>query len=156
MPTIDALRNRMLDIAGVAREQHIDGQMEKYASARAEFKAILEQLRDLYKQNTSSFDERLLSDIRTAKICARFITRADLDRKSVERERQSIRTAHAEFLRTHGLPNAGTRLGLGFHRVTHCYNCKNHLDNAVDIECSACRWIICQCGACGCGYSGAV
>lgn len=38
------------------------------------------------------------------------------------------------------------------HRVTHCYACKNHLDNTIDIECKACGWIICKCGACGCGY----
>ena len=38
------------------------------------------------------------------------------------------------------------------HRVTHCWFCKGHLDNAVDLECVACGWILCQCGACGCGY----
>lgn len=38
------------------------------------------------------------------------------------------------------------------HRVTHCYNCKSHLDNAISPECSACGWIICECGACGCQY----
>jgi hypothetical protein len=26
------------------------------------------------------------------------------------------------------------------------------LDNAVDVECVACDWIICVCGACGCGF----
>lgn len=38
------------------------------------------------------------------------------------------------------------------HRVTHCYKCKSHLDNAISPECSACGWIICECGACGCQY----
>jgi len=37
-------------------------------------------------------------------------------------------------------------------RVTHCYNCKGHLDNNSDLECLECGWIICTCGACGCGY----
>lgn len=41
-------------------------------------------------------------------------------------------------------------------RITHCYACKRGLDNSVDIECVACRWILCTCGACGCGYSGLV
>lgn len=39
-------------------------------------------------------------------------------------------------------------------RVTHCYNCHEPLDNSVDIECVACGWILCACGACGCGYGG--
>ena len=35
-----------------------------------------------------------------------------------------------------------------------CYSCKEELDNSVDLECSNCGWIVCICGACGCGYSG--
>ena len=39
-------------------------------------------------------------------------------------------------------------------RRTGCYSCRSTLDNFVDLECSACRWIMCpHCGACGCGYS---
>ena len=37
-------------------------------------------------------------------------------------------------------------------RVTHCYSCKGKLDNTIDLECVACGWILCRCGACGCGY----
>lgn len=37
-------------------------------------------------------------------------------------------------------------------RVTRCWFCKHPLDNAVDSECNTCRWILCQCGACGCGF----
>jgi hypothetical protein len=40
-----------------------------------------------------------------------------------------------------------------FRRVTHCYECHQELDNSVDVECVACNWILCECGACGCGYS---
>ena len=37
-------------------------------------------------------------------------------------------------------------------RFTHCYRCKHDL-NSIDFElCGACRWIKCECGACGCGY----
>lgn len=45
-------------------------------------------------------------------------------------------------------PNAHRR------RVRHCYVCKQDIDNSVDFECVACDWILCTCGACGCGYSG--
>ena len=36
-------------------------------------------------------------------------------------------------------------------RATHCYSCKKELNNIIDIECNVCGWIICNCGACGCG-----
>jgi len=39
------------------------------------------------------------------------------------------------------------------HRTTHCYDCKKPLDNKLFYECISCKWIICACGACGCGYS---
>jgi hypothetical protein len=39
-------------------------------------------------------------------------------------------------------------------RTPSCYSCRSTLDNLVNLECSACRWIMCpQCGACGCGYT---
>jgi hypothetical protein len=37
-------------------------------------------------------------------------------------------------------------------RVTHFYSCKEQLDNSIDIECVSCNWILCWCGACGCGF----
>jgi hypothetical protein len=135
----------MLEVAGRAREMHINGDLPAYAESRREVEAILEQLRELYKQDVTPFDEEVLGDIRTAKLCARIITRADLDREKTVR-------AHQTFLRQRGLANQGTRLGLGRGRITHCYNCKRHLDNSIDVECAGCGWIICECGACGCGY----
>ena len=37
-------------------------------------------------------------------------------------------------------------------RFTHCYGCKRDL-NSIDFRlCDACRWIQCECGACGCNY----
>ena len=62
---------------------------------------------------------------------------------------------HQNFLKNKGLQYHGVaaRNVNKFHRVTHCYSCKDSLDNEIDSECAACRWIICECGACGCGYS---
>ncbi len=37
-------------------------------------------------------------------------------------------------------------------RATHCYLCKNNLDTNINIQCASCGWLICTCGACGCGY----
>lgn len=70
-----------------------------------------------------------------------------------EAERQAVIYAHQRFLKARGLPQTETRRASGrTHRVTHCYSCKSHLDNAIDVECEACGWIVCGCGACGCGY----
>ncbi len=62
---------------------------------------------------------------------------------------------HRELLNRLGKPYLGIRPASSFHRrVTHCYACKSHLDNSINIECVACGWILCACGACGCGYVG--
>lgn len=66
-----------------------------------------------------------------------------------------LEVAHKNFLRKQGLPEQPLRArreGNRF-RATHCYSCHNSLDNAVNVECSKCGWIICACGACGCGWS---
>jgi hypothetical protein len=39
------------------------------------------------------------------------------------------------------------------HRVTHCYSCKEPLDNQIDPTCDSCGWIQCACGSCGCGWT---
>lgn len=36
-------------------------------------------------------------------------------------------------------------------RNAHCWSCKSQLSNASDVECASCGWIVCSCGACGCG-----
>ncbi|MGJ8644159.1 MAG: hypothetical protein ACSHX9_12185 [Luteolibacter sp.] len=39
-----------------------------------------------------------------------------------------------------------------YHRVAHCFRCKNELVSSISNECMSCRWIRCICGACGCNY----
>jgi hypothetical protein len=62
---------------------------------------------------------------------------------------------HAKHLERMGLKNQGVRKSKRpkVHRTTHCWSCKERLDNNHDLECSGCGWIICECGACGCGRS---
>jgi len=64
-----------------------------------------------------------------------------------------LKEAHEFFLQEHGLDNCDLRPSRGSQRHTHCYSCAEELDNSVDLECSNCGWIVCVCGACGCGYS---
>jgi hypothetical protein len=81
---------------------------------------------------------------------------ADEQKKAaLEKKRQQAIINHRLFLDRLGIPyqgisEASPKKG---RRVTHCYSCKNLLDNAINSECSVCGWIICGCGACGCGYS---
>jgi hypothetical protein len=71
---------------------------------------------------------------------------AAADRELTERHKQRLQEL--------GLPYRGVRSATTFPRIAHCYNCKKKLDNKVDVECVVCSWILCTCGACGCGYSG--
>ena len=64
-----------------------------------------------------------------------------------------IISAHKEFLKEEELPYKGTHKNTRSHRVSHCYKCGHRLDNEIDTECNACNWIVCSCGACGCGTS---
>lgn len=41
---------------------------------------------------------------------------------------------------------------LANRRVTHCFNCKQHLDAVEFSVCDSCGWIRCSCSACGCSY----
>jgi hypothetical protein len=38
------------------------------------------------------------------------------------------------------------------HRTANCFSCKKNLDNLKNPECTACGWIVCNCGACGCDF----
>ena len=60
---------------------------------------------------------------------------------------------HARRLKSQGRPYAGAGPTKGWgHRWAHCWACHHPPDSKTDSECSACHWILCRCGACGCGY----
>ena len=70
-------------------------------------------------------------------------------------ELELLKDRHKEFLQQHGIPYKGSRSATSARKIrtAHCYNCYSALDNSVDEECLTCGWIICTCGACGCGYT---
>lgn len=37
-------------------------------------------------------------------------------------------------------------------REPHCHNCTKLISNVTHDICKDCRWIICDCGSCGCNY----
>jgi hypothetical protein len=61
---------------------------------------------------------------------------------------------HKKKLQRLGLPFKGINFDTKRPpRATHCWDCKDTLDSSMDLECKACNWILCKCGACGCGYA---
>ena len=60
---------------------------------------------------------------------------------------------HARCLKSLGLPymGAGPSTSWG-NRWARCWACHHPLGSATDLECYACHWILCRCGACGCAY----
>lgn len=66
---------------------------------------------------------------------------------------RELEIAHMRFLRNNGQPFAGTRFRSDSlpQRQTHCWSCHCHLDSSAELECMACGWLLCECGACGCG-----
>lgn len=40
-------------------------------------------------------------------------------------------------------------------RFERCWSCKSTVSSDVNVECVTCGgWLVCGCGACGCGYTG--
>lgn len=67
--------------------------------------------------------------------------------------RQSIIDKHRKFLVSIEKSYLGQGVVSHFARAKHCFKCKGPVNNAFDLECKACGWIICSyCGACGCGH----
>ena len=60
------------------------------------------------------------------------VTKEELAKRRQEAERNLILEAHRKFLESQGLPPQSIRSPTDRpHRITHCYACKHHLDNAV-------------------------
>ena len=65
----------------------------------------------------------------------------------------SLEERHRAILSACGKCSMGIRNNATHRsRVAHCWFCKAYLNNAVNYECVACNWILCACGACGCGF----
>jgi len=114
--------------------ESLDSNPSKQAAVKAEF--------NLIKAQESKFCDEIH---RQYKILAEAESR---------RKRQELEKKHRAFLESLNINYSGVSFVTeGKHpRVTHCWNCKNPLDNSIDLECKSCGWILCSCGACGCGY----
>ena len=63
---------------------------------------------------------------------------------------EDLRRAHGMYLEFKGFSNLGTHLA-SQARVFICHSCYRHTDARSLLQCQACNWIVCRCGACGCG-----
>jgi hypothetical protein len=71
---------------------------------------------------------------------------------SVKDRRDMTVEAHKDYLAAHGLTQGATgKPKKSSHRET-CRTCrrKSTKPAEVEVECAACHWIVCVCGACGC------
>ena len=75
------------------------------------------------------------------------ISSSPADDNLIRRER------HQEFLENLGLTGNAKTVEARTNRAANCYSCKCSLSSKSNLECSNCSWLICKCGACGCGYS---
>jgi hypothetical protein len=76
--------------------------------------------------------------------------------EAIKEKRIKLEKRHRAFLEARNINYHGSSVVLLSEkprRITHCYNCKGSLDSKNDLGCNACKWILCDCGACGCGYN---
>lgn len=76
------------------------------------------------------------------------------EQKDIKENRRNEAIAkHMAYVKEHGANYEGIRDGSSrTHRTTHCYECKQPLESSLHVECNSCNWLICYCGACGCGF----
>jgi hypothetical protein len=67
------------------------------------------------------------------------------------RQARELAMRHEEHMTERGLSYKGVRTSTRQRRVANCWSCHSALSSTTDLECNACSWILCSCGACGCG-----
>jgi hypothetical protein len=95
-----------------------------------------------HKFNANILRTRIIPNGITADECAEVLKIFDLP----------VGERHKKYLSDIGHQGAELRESNSpYVREAHCWRCKNAIDSEVNLECSKCSWIVCHCGACGCG-----
>jgi hypothetical protein len=72
--------------------------------------------------------------------------------EAIENYRRSVVVRHRLRFQRMGKKYSGIRKSnRRVPRETHCWSCKRTLTSEGFPECVECGWILCECGACGCG-----
>ena len=107
-------------------------------------------------QAVQAYAEWSLND-NGAFIAGELLAKAQEEKKSADDLRLSEHRTrverHKEFLEKLGKTGGAILIEPRGYRATHCYACKCDLSSMSNLECTNCGWLICKCGACGCGYS---
>ena len=151
--TLQKLRTQLISVALQAREDSIDKKKTAFTKGKAEVEQILENMEAIYRKDQALFEDTVLAEIRTAKVCVGLITRSDLERLESEQQKKAVISAHKAYLKKHRIGHKGTRLGFTKRAEPECFECKRSNDGSIDLECNICGWVICSCGACGCGLA---
>ena len=82
------------------------------------------------------------------------IGRLEKQKSDLDRRKHETVTRHQDFLRTIGKTGMASPSNTSArHRyIANCYRCREGLDSQLNLQCGSCHWLVCQCGACGCGY----
>lgn len=148
--TLEKLRSNLLSAALQAREDSIDRKKTAFSKGKAIVEEMLGKLQNLYQKDPELFEEGVLADIRTAKVCVGLISRSDLELLESTAGKKALISAHKAFLKKHRIAHKGTRVGFTSRAEPECHHCKRTDSGSIDLECSICGWVLCSCGACGC------
>lgn len=114
--------------------------------------------REYVRHETTWYDAKThirVTDVDARRLDSLLRQSPDLLESLAIKARGQLEERHAGHLQRHGIADHGrgpsTR---SVQRAAHCWECRQSLDSRVDLECYGCHWILCQCGACGCGYHG--
>ena len=136
----DKMLARVVDFAGKLESYKNNNNLQKVSSYISIIESVLQKLRGEYQGGNLSEEQ-----IDTLK---------QLSKESIEPAKTLIRN---EITKRHDAlykqykksPSPGVRFSNN-RRVTVCFKCHAGLDSWFDLECNACGWIVCWCGACGC------
>lgn len=142
------------------------------AEAKQMQKYVPSMIRSCLRKNDNSFNREVVEDAylmwkRNESVVwleeqkTYYSERAEVHRLEVKKKReeaieheermQVIAERHKQHMANGGLQYQGFMPHEGARRLTHCWSCHSALDSRIDIACNSCRWLICECGACGCG-----
>ena len=99
---------------------------------------------------------KLQDDSKASEILEAFNVQQRSDKEKTEaktaKQIAELSGKHRKRLESRGLPWHGlSKPAKRPPRTAHCWSCKRYIDNSVNLECNTCGWILCRCGACGCG-----
>lgn len=136
----DNMLSRVIDYVNALDNFKNSNNLKRVASHLSIIETVLKKLRHEYRNGNLTDDQ-----IETLK---------NLSKNNIEPAktliRKEITERHDRLYRQHmNTPSPGVEFSNG-SRKTVCFYCHAELEECFDLNCNACKWIVCWCGACGC------